>query len=647
MLGFFRSFINSRLGVFLTLGFLGLIALAFASADVTGSGFGGIAGGDRVANVGKSRISTSDLSKAITGAFENERQQNPALTMKDFLAQGALDDVLNGMVDRAAMMEWGRKNGIIVSDRLIDSEIVKIPAFQGPDGKFSQDAYKQLLAARGLSDGLVRDDIGKGLMARALLVPASFGAIMPLDPTMRYAALLKEQRKGAIAVIPSLAFAPKTPPSDAELAGFWKTNAARYMRPEHRVVRYALLDDSALKTVPAPTDAEVAQRYKLNAAVYAPSETRSLTQVIVPTEAAAKALAAEIAGGKPIDAAASAKGLSASKLADMGRDALVNQASRAVSDAVFAAAQGAIATPQKSGLGWHVIRIDAINRKPGKTLDQARAEIVAALTTEKRHAALTDLSAKIEQQFEGGTGLADVAQSLGLTVVTTAPLQADGTVFGKPAEKAPADIAPALAAAFGMEREGAPQLAEVQPGVKFAIFDVSAITAAAPAPLAEIKDVVARDFAMNAGFAQAKAAADKVLAAVAKGTPLADAVKALGIATPPVQPIDMNRQQISAMQQQQQRVPAPLALMFSMARNTTKKLEAPNKAAWILVSLKEIVPATIAPNDPMLPGAQRELGGAIGREYAEQLRNAIRAEVVVKRNETAIKSVRSQLTGGQ
>lgn len=647
MLGFFRSFINSRLGVIVTLGFLALIALAFASADVTGSGFGGVAGGDRVAIVGKNRIATSDLSKAVTSAFENERQQNPTLTMQQFIKQGALDDVLSGMIDRAAMLEWGKKNGMIVSDRLVDSEIVKIPAFQGPDGKFSEDAYKQLLVARGLSDAVVRDDIGKGLVARQLLVPASFGAVMPLDAVSRYAALLKEQRKGTIAVIPSLAFASKTPPTDADLTGFWKSNASRYMRPEHRVLRYAVLDEASIKTVPVPSDAEIAQRFKLNTAVYAPSETRSLTQVIVPTEAAAKALAAEIAGGKPIEAAASAKGLSASKLTDMARESLSNQSSKAVADAVYAAAQGAIAAPQKSGLGWHVIRVDAINRKPGKTLDQARPEIVTALTAEKRHAALTDVSAKIEQQFESGTGLADVAKSLGLTLITTAPLQADGAVFGKPEEKAPAELAPVLATAFGMEREGMPQLAEVQAGTKFAIFDVSAIAPAAAAPLAEIKDIVARDFAMNSGSAQAKAAADKVLAAVAKGTPLADAIKALGLAIPAPQTVDMSREQLTAMQQQQQRVPAPLSLMFAMAKGTSKRLEAPNKAGWFVVALKDVIPGEVKSNDPILAGAQRELSTVTGREYAEELRNAIRAEMNIKRNDTAIKAVQTQLTGGQ
>jgi len=48
MLNFFRSFMHSRIGVFLALGFLVLIALAFAAADVTGSGqFGSVTGGDR------------------------------------------------------------------------------------------------------------------------------------------------------------------------------------------------------------------------------------------------------------------------------------------------------------------------------------------------------------------------------------------------------------------------------------------------------------------------------------------------------------------------------------------------------------------------------------------------------------------------
>ncbi|QOV92661.1 peptidylprolyl isomerase [Novosphingobium sp. ES2-1] len=642
MLGFFRSFLKSRIGVAVALIFLGLIALAFASADVTGSGFGGIAGGDRAAKVGSNRIGTAELGKALTNAFEQERQKQPGLTMKQFLDAGGMDTVLTGLTDRLAMAEWGREHGLIAGDRLIDSEITKIPAFQGPDGKFSQSAYEQLLAQRGLTDKDVRKDLGQGLLARQILLPAAFGAQMADEAVQRYAALLTEKRVGTIVSVPSLAFAPTSPPADSTLAAFYNANKSRYMQPERRTIRYAIVDEASLKTVAAPSDAEIAQRYKLNTAVYSASEQRSVTQVIVPTEAAAKALAAEVGANGSLDNAARAKGLVASKLADQTRDTLANQTSRAVSDAAFAAASGTLATPAKSGLGWHVLKVDAVKRNAGKTLEQARPEIVAALTLEKRRAALSDLAAQVEQEIDNGTGLADIAKTLNLTVSTTAPLTANGSVFGKQDEKVSADIAPLVQAAFSMEREGEAQLAEIKPGEKFAVYDVGQLVAATPAPLDQIKSVVARDWAVQQGAAKAKAASDKILAALNKGTPLAEALKLAGAALPAPQPVDLPRQALTQMQGQ---VPAPLALMFAMAKGSNKRLEGPNNGGWYVVSLKEIVLGQVKRGDQIFQQAARSFGQDAGGEYAEQLRLAIRKDVGVERNDAGIKAVRDQLTG--
>ena len=94
----------------------------------------------------------------------------------------------------------------------------------------------------------------------------------------------------------------------------------------------------------------------------------------------------------------------------------------------------------KGPLGWFVLHVDKVTRIPGKTLDQARPAIVAEISAEKRRAALTDLSAKAEEQFENGVSLADVAKSLNLTVATTEPLTSDGSVFGKPGAKAPTPV---------------------------------------------------------------------------------------------------------------------------------------------------------------------------------------------------------------
>ncbi len=643
MLQFFRRFMSSKFGVVITLGFLALIALAFASADISNTGFGGVSGGDRVATVGGESIDASELSQAASSALENMKQQDPRISMSAFLAQGGLDRVLDELIDRTALGEFGRKHGIVAGSRLVDSEIANMAAFKGPDGKFSEAVFRQALQQQGVSEQLVRQDLEQGLVARQLLVPSAFGAVLPRELATRYSTLLRERRSGAIAILPSAAFAPAAPPSDAELAAFYTKSKSRFIRPERRVIRYATFGEAALKAVPAPTDAQIAARYEANKARYAASETRKITQLVVPTEAAAKAIAAEVARGKTLEVVAREKGLSAASLGEVSKPSLVGQASQAVADAAFAAQQGAIATPARSGLGWHVLKIESVTRKPERTLAQVRGELAEQITAEKRRAAINDLSARIEEEFESGGNLAEAAKTLGLTIETTQPLTADGRVYGKQGQTAPPALAKVLQTAFAMEQENEPQLAEIEAGKTFVVFDVSEITPSAPAPLNDIRTDVAAAYMLEKGSTNAKAQAEKVLEQVRKGTDLAAAMASLGRPLPPIDRIEMSREQLAAGGQQ---VPPPLSLLFSMAEGTAKLLRAPNDGGWYVVTLKDIVPGKVESNDPILAAAQRELSQVAGREYAEQFRKAIRAEVGAKRNEAAIKAVRARLEGG-
>lgn len=643
MLNIFRSFMKSRIGAIIALIFLALIALAFAAADVTGSGtFGSVTGGDRVATVGGRKIGTADLGQAAMNGLDQLKQENPRLTMQSFVAGGGLTEALDQLTDRAAIAEFGSAHGIIASDRLIDSELAKMDAFKGVDGKFSANAFKAVLAQRGLNEKAVRQDIADGLVARQLLVPAAFGARMPAEAVSRYAALLTETRTGSVALLPAAAFAPKAQPTDAEIAKFYNAQRAAYTRPERRVIRYAVFDDSAIRNVPAPTEAEIAARYNGNKAQYAATETRKATQLVVPTEAAAKAILAEVGDGKSLAAAAAAKGLATAAIGPFTREQLATQANAAVADAVFTAAKGAYAGPVRSPLGWAILHVDAVDARPGKTLDQARAEIAADLAGLKKRAALSDFSAKIEEEFDNGGSLGDVVKELAIELKQTAPLTADGRVYGA-AGTAPAELARIVPAAFAMEREGQPQLAEVEAGKKFIVFDVSQITASAPAPLAEIRADVASDYLLSKGSTAAKAAAEKLKAQVAKNGDLGAALASLGVAgLPPVDRLTINRQDFA---RQANNVPPALALLFSMAQGTTKVLAAPGNRGWFVVSLQKIVPGTGQQIAPLLAQAGAELSQVTGREYADQLRKAMRDEVGVKTNQVAIDATARQLTG--
>ena len=642
MISLIRKMFQSKLGIFLTLAFLAVIAFAFASADVSTLGGGGVASGDQVAVVGDDKISASDLSRAASAAVDNARQQNPTMSMQSFVEQDGLETVLDQLTERFAISAFAERFGLRAGTNLVNSEIISIPAFRGSDGNFDEETYRGALGQRGMSEAFFRDDLRAGLLARQLLVPASFGAKTPDKFAMRYASLLRESREGAIGIIPAAAFAPTNDPTDAQLKAFYEETRGDYIRPERRVIRYATFSPDALGERAEPTAQEIAAYYEENRSVYAPSETRTVTQLIVPTQQAAAAIQQRVRAGGSLEAAAREAGLQTAKIGPVTRADLSAQASAAVAQAVFAADRGGIAAPARSGLGFHVARVDQIDRKAGRNLEQARPEILTVLRADKRRRALADLAAEIEERIDDGAALSEVADDMSLELASTKPVTGAGIVYGSTAqERIPDMLAPALQTAFQMD-ESEPQLAEIVPGQTYLVFEVTDITESAAAPLAEIKQGVIGAWKLSEGTKKAKAAADRILKRVEGGATLAAAVQAEETALPRPDAVKLTRAQLAQMGGQ---VPAPLALFFSMAEGTTKRLEAPRDGGWFVVRLNDIEAGTIAADDPLFEQTKRELSIQAGREYGTQLRTAITKEMGVDKNDAAIEALRKQLSG--
>lgn len=642
MLTTFRRFFQSKIGIVVTMAFLALIALAFASMDVSSSAtFGGVSGGNRVAVVGDEKIGTADLVRDANNAVDGLRQDDPTLSMQAFVEQGGLDRVLSQMIDRAAIAGYARDYGLRAGENLVNSEILGISAFSGPDGNFSEDAFRGFLAQRGLNEAAVRNDLASDILAQQILIPATFGATLPNKLVTRYAALQRESREGSIGFIPSTAFAPDTAPTTAQLQSYYAANRGDYIRPERRTIRYATLDAESLGDRVNPTDAEIAARYRENQAQYSASETRGFSQLIVPTQQAAEAIRQRVQAGGSLEQAAREAGLSVAEVEPRSRQQLASSTSPAVAEAVFTTERGSVAVPQRGSLGWYVTRVDSINRTPARSLAQVRGEIAEELRLEKRRNALADLAVDAQDSLDDGEALADVARELGLQIQNTRPLTAAGQVYGQQGETAPDVLGPVLPTAFQME-EGEPQVAEVTPGETFVLFDVARITGSAAAPLGEIRDEVIAEWRMAQGLAAARKAADRILARVRGGATLAEAMRAEEASLPAPENVDLSRQELAARQQQ---IPAPLALMFSMAEGTTKKLEGPGSVGWFVVNLADIVPGEIATDDPFIASARQQLAQRTGEEYAQQLVAAMRGELGVERNAEAIEAVRRQLVG--
>ena len=641
MIGFFRSIFQSKIGLFLTFAFIALVALAFASADITGGSFGGVTG-NNVASVGGEDIGSGDLSRATSSTFENVRQQNPTLDMATFVDQKGMEGVLGQIINGYALEQFGKKYGMIASKRLVDSEISSINAFHGPDGKFSETAFRQVLQSQKMTENQVREELTRAVIGEQILTPISLGASAPQKLSLPYASLILEGRRGRIAIIPSVAYLPANKPGNQAVSDFYTANTQRYMRPEQRRIRYAVFNADTLGGAIVPTEQEIQAEYKSRAKEFAASETRSITQVILPTEAAAQALESKLRGGQSISAAAQSVGLSASEVNNVGKEKFARDFSNAVADAVFSAPKNALTKPAQSGLGWHIARIDAITAKPARSLEQARSVLTAELRDKKTLQAVADKTESFEDEFASGTTLGEVASAQKLDVKQTPYLVSTGQAPTQPDYRPDEQVQRMLQTAFSMEQGGDPQLVELVPGKSYAMFDVSDIKPAAPPPLADIRDQVTGDYLLDQGSQSAKASAEKVRKMIASGKSLDQALQSLGVALPQVETVGATRAQLASSKEP---VPPPMALLFSMAEKTAKVLQAPRDQGWYVVTLDQIDRGDAGKRPELLAQTQQDLGPVIGREYEQQFLSAIKTEVGVKRNESAIKGVGDELSG--
>jgi len=646
MISFFRRIFSSKLGLFLTFCFIGLIAFAFATADVTSSGtFGGVTGSGTAVKIGDSKLTTSELGQSVNNAFRNEQRQNTGLDLKTYINGGGFDSVLDRLINSFAIADFGTKYGMAAGKRLVDGEIANIGAFQGADGQFSEENFRRALQQQGLNETQLRDDFTRNLLADQLLTTAGFGAAVPQKLVVPYASLLLESREGQIATVPSVAFIDNKKPAKAALEAFYAKNASRYTIPERRTIRYALFEKSRFNDKVKPTEKEIAGYYNLNKPRYAASETRNLNQVIVPTEAAAKALVAKINGGTSLDQAAKSVGLSAAEVGSISKVDFANSASQAVANAAFAVRPGAIAGPAQSALGWHIVKVEAVKQIPARPLDQVRTEIVNELTRSKIEEAMAELTVRLEDEFADGSTLSDVAKAEKLKVESTPALLANGQNPNDQNYRPIPEMERILPIAFAVEADSEPQIVEIIPGQQYAAVDVDDITEAAPPPLAQIEQLVTRDYMLDQGSKKAKAVADKIAKAVSGGTSLAKAIADAGVKLPNPERISATRADL-ARQSQQGQVPPPLSLMFSMAQGTAKSLAAPRDQGWFVVVLDKLNRGDASKRDDLLTATKTQFKQVFGNEYTAQFIEAMKADIGVKRNEDSLAALKNQLLGG-
>jgi peptidyl-prolyl cis-trans isomerase D len=639
MLASFRRLSKSTVGTAIMALILILILVGFAMGDIqsvlSGGGFSG--NSDTLVKVGSDKVSDRDISKAMERRLSQARQENPEADYSTII--GDFDQLLGALVDAKTLEAFAAKLGLNLSKRLEDAQIANIPAAKGLNGQFSEQSYRAFLQQQRITDEEVRMIVRNGLLQQLLIAPAVVNARAPVGMATPYASILLEARQGDVAFVPIAAFRAGLNPTPQDIDRYYAANQRRYMVPEQRVIRIAKIGPEQVANV-QPTDKEIADYYKANQMTYAAKESRVITQAVVPSQATANEIAQRVKGGQSFVAAAAPAGLSAEDISvgPQTKAQLTELAGAQIANAAFTADKGAVIGPVNTDLGWRVIKVDDIVREGGKSLEAAKAEISEKLIADKRKEAIEALVDTVQNAIDDGSSFTEAAAAGKLTPIETPPVISNGTSISDPNYKLPADLTPALKGGFELAENDAPVVDSLPDNAGYVLVAPARIIAAAPAPLASIRDRVKEDWIASEASQRAQQLA-QTIANKAGTSDLSEATK--GSSQVRVEPVSARRIQLS---QFRGNVPPPLAMLFSLGQGKARMVAGGEGEGFYVVKVNKIVPGN-ALNQPSIIGqTQQQMSDPLSQEYGQQFLNAMRGVVGVKRNEKAIQAAKSRIS---
>jgi peptidyl-prolyl cis-trans isomerase D len=238
-----------------------------------------------------------------------------------------------------------------------------------------------------------------------------------------------------------------------------------------------------------------------------------------------------------------------------------------------------------------------------------------------------------------------VATANRLPVTATPALTRAGAAPEQPAFRLPPDFAALPGLGFDVGVDDDPVVETLPNGAGYALLDVTEAVPATPAPLARIAEQVRGDLLAKRASDRAAAAASQVLTATNRGTPLAEAVRALGLSgVRPAEPIDLRRGNLAQFASQGQEVPPPLRILFTLAPGKAQRAAGPS--GIYLVKLNRVTPGNATLDPTLVARETTGLNRSASEELALQWLAAAQKELGVTRNDQAITAARNRILGG-
>ncbi len=346
-----------------------------------------------VARVGDYRISQQEFSQAL-----RERQQAIQRMMQGRVDPAMLDNpelryvTLESLIQRRVLLDRALRAGMTLSDVQLQSVIGELPLFRDEANKFSFTRYEQFLKAEGMTPAMFEARLRQDMILRQLSDGYADSNFVPKTVTERLVRLAEQQREVSHYTIRSEKFIGRVK-LDAEAAkNYYDTNQSEFQIPEQVRVEYVTLSLESLLPQIQLDAAEVRKYYEGQRGQFEVKEARQASHILVSVDPGAGADARQKARAKAdgiyqqlAQRPASFAELARQHSQDPGsatRGGDLGWISRGTmkdvpefEEALFKLKPGEISPPVESKLGFHIIRLTALQPAQVKSLEEVRAQI--------------------------------------------------------------------------------------------------------------------------------------------------------------------------------------------------------------------------------------------------------------------------------
>lgn len=625
---------------------LGVILVAFVLGDIAGVGGAlRMAGADPVVtriggwHLGPLTLGGSTIKGTqIRNEFERELEQlngraGVKLTRDQAIMLGLPTRALRNLEQRVLLDRAIADLGIVISDDQIRRNITETPAFQGPDGKFSPRQYQAVLQNLKISEAQYIADLRRDIGLSQMLGMTG-GVTMP---KVVRDALYRHRREQRIAEVVSIDPAKLTDipaPTDEQLKAFFEAAQKRFDIPERRTLSFVALTPEDVAGDVTVTEEQVRAFFRDRKAQLDKPGKRDIDQFLAADEAQARRIADLVAGGKSLeDAGKEVTGKEITKIGVVTPLDLPGELAKAA----FELKDPGPVAPVKSGVGWHVARVNRIvEAGVSVNYDDVKAQLERELRLQGAGDILVKRISDLEKALLRADSLDAAAQQVNLKVQKIENVDAAGKdpqgkvlVSGQWASEM-------LAAGFRMREGETSGLGETNAGQAY-VVRADKVTAARTPTLEEAR----------AQVVAAWTDAERRKAAAARAKEIADRANAVAELSALARTVRSEVKTAKAVTRAQSDAAAGLqgplvAKLFELELGKSAAVTTDDGAA--VVRLREIVPADPATAADEADKLGKELDRVAANDLATQLVATLERRYGVQRDMTAFAS---QFRAGQ